>query len=173
MHHDLCNIRCLLNKWCMIYVLFQHLTVLCVCAFLFFQLSINAFDYNCHVDLIKLLKQEGELLRLRKARQKMSELFPLTEGWWTFDTIWGAGFRLIALMHNLQLKTGFFEPCRNLARLAQGRDPTEWWGAKPGESLWTIWESCKGLYLWVHTLLSLHSFWHSVFTLLLCSTLCV
>lgn len=44
------------------------------------QLSINAFDYNCHVDLIKLLKQEGELVRLRKARQKMSELFPLTEG---------------------------------------------------------------------------------------------
>ncbi|XP_077600507.1 spliceosome associated factor 3, U4/U6 recycling protein-like [Stigmatopora nigra] len=46
------------------------------------QLSINAFDYNCHVDLIKLLKHEGELLRLRKARQKMSELFPLTEEIW-------------------------------------------------------------------------------------------
>ncbi|KAM6964962.1 squamous cell carcinoma antigen recognized by T-cells 3 [Aplochiton taeniatus] len=46
------------------------------------QLSINAFDYNCHVDLIKLLGQEGELLRLRKARQKMSELFPLTEEIW-------------------------------------------------------------------------------------------
>ncbi|XP_072290243.1 squamous cell carcinoma antigen recognized by T-cells 3 [Eucyclogobius newberryi] len=46
------------------------------------QLSINAFDYNCHVDLIKLLKQEGELIRLRKARQKMSELFPLTEEIW-------------------------------------------------------------------------------------------
>ncbi|XP_056139542.1 squamous cell carcinoma antigen recognized by T-cells 3 [Lampris incognitus] len=46
------------------------------------QLSINAFDYNCHVDLIKLLRQEGELLRLRKARQKMSELFPLTEEIW-------------------------------------------------------------------------------------------
>uniref|UniRef100_A0A7N8WKK3 Spliceosome associated factor 3, U4/U6 recycling protein n=1 Tax=Mastacembelus armatus TaxID=205130 RepID=A0A7N8WKK3_9TELE len=45
-------------------------------------LSINAFDYNCHVDLIKLLKQEGELFRLRKARQKMSELFPLTEEIW-------------------------------------------------------------------------------------------
>uniref|UniRef100_A0AAY5EUB9 RRM domain-containing protein n=1 Tax=Electrophorus electricus TaxID=8005 RepID=A0AAY5EUB9_ELEEL len=43
-------------------------------------LSINAFDYNCHVDLIKLLRQEGKLHRLRKARQKMSELFPLTEG---------------------------------------------------------------------------------------------
>ncbi|XP_069565465.1 squamous cell carcinoma antigen recognized by T-cells 3 [Brachyistius frenatus] len=46
------------------------------------QLSINAFDYNCHVDLIKLLKQEGEFIRLRKARQKMSELFPLTEEIW-------------------------------------------------------------------------------------------
>ncbi|TNN51187.1 Squamous cell carcinoma antigen recognized by T-cells 3 [Liparis tanakae] len=46
------------------------------------QLSINAFDYNCHLDLIKVLKQEGELLRLRKARQKMSELFPLTEEIW-------------------------------------------------------------------------------------------
>uniref|UniRef100_A0A672T8E7 Squamous cell carcinoma antigen recognized by T-cells 3-like n=1 Tax=Sinocyclocheilus grahami TaxID=75366 RepID=A0A672T8E7_SINGR len=44
------------------------------------QLSINVFDYNCHVDLIKLLRQEGKLHRLRKARQKMSELFPLTEG---------------------------------------------------------------------------------------------
>uniref|UniRef100_A0A671QVM5 Spliceosome associated factor 3, U4/U6 recycling protein n=1 Tax=Sinocyclocheilus anshuiensis TaxID=1608454 RepID=A0A671QVM5_9TELE len=46
------------------------------------QLSINAFDYNCHVDLIKLLQQEGKLHRLRKARQKMSELFPLTEEIW-------------------------------------------------------------------------------------------
>uniref|UniRef100_A0A674MDT1 Spliceosome associated factor 3, U4/U6 recycling protein n=1 Tax=Takifugu rubripes TaxID=31033 RepID=A0A674MDT1_TAKRU len=46
------------------------------------QLSINAFDYNCHVDLIKLLKQEGELFSLRKARQRMSELFPLTEEIW-------------------------------------------------------------------------------------------
>uniref|UniRef100_A0A672P5G3 Spliceosome associated factor 3, U4/U6 recycling protein n=1 Tax=Sinocyclocheilus grahami TaxID=75366 RepID=A0A672P5G3_SINGR len=48
----------------------------------FLQLSINAFDYNCHVDLIKLLQQEGKLHRLRKARQKMSELFPLTEEIW-------------------------------------------------------------------------------------------
>ncbi|MFT7808458.1 squamous cell carcinoma antigen recognized by T-cells 3 [Arapaima gigas] len=46
------------------------------------QLSINAFDYNCHVDLIKLLRQEGDLVRLRRARQKMSELFPLTEEIW-------------------------------------------------------------------------------------------
>ncbi|XP_061458306.1 squamous cell carcinoma antigen recognized by T-cells 3 [Rhineura floridana] len=46
------------------------------------QLSINAFDYNCHLDLIKLLHQEGELVKLRRARQKMSELFPLTEEIW-------------------------------------------------------------------------------------------
>uniref|UniRef100_A0A8C0BBH9 Spliceosome associated factor 3, U4/U6 recycling protein n=1 Tax=Buteo japonicus TaxID=224669 RepID=A0A8C0BBH9_9AVES len=45
-------------------------------------LSINAFDYNCHLDLIKLLRQEGELVKLRRARQKMSELFPLTEEIW-------------------------------------------------------------------------------------------
>lgn len=48
--------------------------------FIFLKLSINAFDYNCHLDLIKLLRQEGELVKLRRARQKMSELFPLTEG---------------------------------------------------------------------------------------------
>ncbi|NXB55987.1 SART3 protein, partial [Struthidea cinerea] len=46
------------------------------------QRCINAFDYNCHLDLIKLLRQEGELVKLRRARQKMSELFPLTEEIW-------------------------------------------------------------------------------------------
>ncbi|XP_026715498.1 squamous cell carcinoma antigen recognized by T-cells 3 isoform X2 [Athene cunicularia] len=50
--------------------------------FFFLKLSINAFDYNCHLDLIKLLRQEGELVKLRRARQKMSELFPLTEEIW-------------------------------------------------------------------------------------------
>uniref|UniRef100_A0A8C1D4L4 Spliceosome associated factor 3, U4/U6 recycling protein n=1 Tax=Cyprinus carpio carpio TaxID=630221 RepID=A0A8C1D4L4_CYPCA len=53
----------------------KRLEIICT-----YELSINAFDYNCHVDLIKLLRQEGKLHRLRKARQKMSELFPLTEG---------------------------------------------------------------------------------------------
>ncbi|MEE6509576.1 hypothetical protein FKM82_026923 [Ascaphus truei] len=46
------------------------------------QLSINVFDYNCHLDLIKLLRHEGELEKLRRARQKMGELFPLTEEIW-------------------------------------------------------------------------------------------
>jgi hypothetical protein len=32
------------------------------------------------VELIRLLRLEGELSRVRAARQKMSELFPLTEG---------------------------------------------------------------------------------------------
>uniref|UniRef100_A0A671X4N9 Spliceosome associated factor 3, U4/U6 recycling protein n=1 Tax=Sparus aurata TaxID=8175 RepID=A0A671X4N9_SPAAU len=68
-----------------LYLLFNIVPLLIVCVIFCFpplQLSINAFDYNCHVDLIKLLKQEGELVRLRKARQKMSELFPLTEEIW-------------------------------------------------------------------------------------------
>lgn len=46
------------------------------------QLSINVYDYNCHVDLIRLLRLEGELTRVRAARQKMSEIFPLTEELW-------------------------------------------------------------------------------------------
>uniref|UniRef100_A0A667HSD5 Spliceosome associated factor 3, U4/U6 recycling protein n=1 Tax=Lynx canadensis TaxID=61383 RepID=A0A667HSD5_LYNCA len=46
------------------------------------QLSINVYDYNCHVDLIRLLRLEGELSKVRMARQKMSEIFPLTEELW-------------------------------------------------------------------------------------------
>ncbi|XP_051017649.1 squamous cell carcinoma antigen recognized by T-cells 3 isoform X2 [Acomys russatus] len=46
------------------------------------QLSINAYDYNCHVELIRLLRLEGELNKVRMARQKMSETFPLTEELW-------------------------------------------------------------------------------------------
>ncbi|XP_049623727.1 squamous cell carcinoma antigen recognized by T-cells 3 isoform X2 [Suncus etruscus] len=46
------------------------------------QLSINVYDYNCHVDLVRLLRLEGELTKVRVARQKMSEIFPLTEELW-------------------------------------------------------------------------------------------
>lgn len=46
------------------------------------QLSINGYDYNCHVGLIRLLRLEGELNKVRMARQKMSEIFPLTEELW-------------------------------------------------------------------------------------------
>ncbi|XP_036132572.1 squamous cell carcinoma antigen recognized by T-cells 3 isoform X1 [Molossus molossus] len=46
------------------------------------QLSISVYDYNCHVDLIRLLRLEGELTKVRAARLKMSEIFPLTEELW-------------------------------------------------------------------------------------------
>ena len=46
----------------------------------FSQLSKNPYLYDTHIELIKLLKQLGELEQLRDARQRMSDLFPLTEG---------------------------------------------------------------------------------------------
>ncbi|XP_071179062.1 squamous cell carcinoma antigen recognized by T-cells 3-like isoform X1 [Mytilus edulis] len=46
------------------------------------QISKNPYLYDVHIDLIKLLKQLGELEQLRDARQRMSELFPLAEGLW-------------------------------------------------------------------------------------------
>ncbi|XP_028621313.1 squamous cell carcinoma antigen recognized by T-cells 3 isoform X2 [Grammomys surdaster] len=46
------------------------------------QLSINGYDYSCHVELIRLLRLEGELNKVRMARQKMSDIFPLTEELW-------------------------------------------------------------------------------------------
>ncbi|CAC5388459.1 SART3 [Mytilus coruscus] len=46
------------------------------------QISKNPYLYDVHIDLIKLLKQLGELDQLRDARQRMSELFPLAEGLW-------------------------------------------------------------------------------------------
>ncbi|XP_033747614.1 squamous cell carcinoma antigen recognized by T-cells 3-like isoform X2 [Pecten maximus] len=42
----------------------------------------NPYMYDSHVELIKILRQMGELSRLRDAREKMSELFPLTEELW-------------------------------------------------------------------------------------------
>ncbi|XP_060070147.1 squamous cell carcinoma antigen recognized by T-cells 3-like [Ylistrum balloti] len=42
----------------------------------------NPYMYDSHVELIKILRQMGELGRLRDAREKMSELFPLTEELW-------------------------------------------------------------------------------------------
>ena len=40
----------------------------------------NPYVYNGHIELIKVLREAGELDDLRQARQKMSELFPLSEG---------------------------------------------------------------------------------------------
>ncbi|KAK2180910.1 hypothetical protein NP493_420g02015 [Ridgeia piscesae] len=45
-------------------------------------LESNPYLYDTHVQLIGLLRQEGELDRLRVAREKMAEVFPLTEELW-------------------------------------------------------------------------------------------
>ena len=49
-------------------------------ASVYFQLQDNPHMYDTHVQLIKLLGEEGELDKLRAAREKMNEIFPLTEG---------------------------------------------------------------------------------------------
>lgn len=46
------------------------------------QISKDPYQYDTHIDLIKLLKQLGELDQLRDARLRMSKLFPLTEDLW-------------------------------------------------------------------------------------------
>lgn len=53
----------------------------CVFSFVFIlQLSSNPYLYDNHVALINNLRQLGELDALREARQKMSEIYPLSEG---------------------------------------------------------------------------------------------
>ena len=45
----------------------------------------NPYVYNGHIELIKVLREAGELDDLRQARQKMSEVFPLSEGMFQTD----------------------------------------------------------------------------------------
>ena len=42
----------------------------------------NPFNYQSHIDYINLAREYGNLDHLRSARQKMSEVFPLTEQLW-------------------------------------------------------------------------------------------
>jgi len=44
------------------------------------QLEDSPYSYSLHVELINLLKKQGELDLLRSAREHMGGLFPLTEG---------------------------------------------------------------------------------------------
>jgi hypothetical protein len=46
------------------------------------QIAENRFQYQSYVDIITLLRNNGELNKLREYRQKMSEAFPLTETLW-------------------------------------------------------------------------------------------
>jgi hypothetical protein len=39
----------------------------------------NKYQYQCYVDIIKLARDNGHLTKLREYREKMSELFPLSE----------------------------------------------------------------------------------------------
>ena len=40
----------------------------------------NPYHYDSHVQLIKLLRESGDLDRVRNARESMSKIFPLTQG---------------------------------------------------------------------------------------------
>jgi len=44
------------------------------------QLEDNPYSYNSHVEVVKLLRTQGDLDELRRARESMSAAFPLTEG---------------------------------------------------------------------------------------------
>lgn len=44
------------------------------------QISSNPYVYDNHIERIKLLRDMGELEKLREAREEMSKFFPLTEG---------------------------------------------------------------------------------------------
>ncbi|XP_063971619.1 squamous cell carcinoma antigen recognized by T-cells 3-like isoform X1 [Lytechinus pictus] len=46
------------------------------------EVNSNPYQYDAHLKLITILRQAGELEKLRKARQNMSELFPLTGELW-------------------------------------------------------------------------------------------
>jgi len=40
----------------------------------------NPYSYNLHMEIVKLLRKQGDLDQLRRARERMSATFPLTEG---------------------------------------------------------------------------------------------
>ena len=44
------------------------------------QLSEDVYQYDAHVECIQLLRQLGDLERVRRAREEMSRVFPLSEG---------------------------------------------------------------------------------------------
>lgn len=46
------------------------------------QLATNTVDYHLHLQYVNALRRKGELEKLRKAREAMSGLFPLTPAMW-------------------------------------------------------------------------------------------
>lgn len=47
------------------------------------QVTSNPYHYDSHVQLIKLLRQSGDLDKVRSAREGMSKIFPLTQELWS------------------------------------------------------------------------------------------
>ncbi|CAH3157953.1 unnamed protein product [Porites lobata] len=47
------------------------------------QVESNPYHYDSHVQLIKLLRESGDLDRVRNARESMSKIFPLTQELWS------------------------------------------------------------------------------------------
>lgn len=45
-----------------------------------FQVASNPYHYDSHVELIKLLRESGDLDKVRQAREDMNKIFPLTQG---------------------------------------------------------------------------------------------
>ena len=58
---------------------FSSKILVCVTFFLL-KVSSNPYHYQSHVELIKLIRDYGDLDKLRDARENMSKIFPLTEG---------------------------------------------------------------------------------------------
>ena len=61
-----------LNCWHILWYTTTHVSIA-------FQLQQNPYLYDAHVELIKLLREDGELEGLREARESMSRAYPLTE----------------------------------------------------------------------------------------------
>lgn len=47
------------------------------------QVASNPYHYDSHVELIKLLRESGDLDKVRQAREGMSKIFPLTQELWS------------------------------------------------------------------------------------------
>lgn len=80
----------------------------------------------------------------------MSELFPLTEGRFTSNTVPMTKGASSPALFASEIVRVFIIFCRDLAGLAQGRDPADWGGFKERERIWALWASRQRLYLWVH-----------------------
>ena len=74
------------------------------------QLAESPFQYDSHVELIQLLRQQGDLDKARQARQNMSEVFPLTEGLFFAPIALSLSFSFLLLPYPTLPSLPFFPP---------------------------------------------------------------